>query len=223
MKITFIRPSITGRRAYDAMEPLAFAILAGLTPQDIELDFFDERLEEIPADHETELVALTVETYTARRAYQIAGSFRRRGVPVVMGGYHASFLPEEALQFADAVVINDAEGVWEEVVRDAQDGKLRKTYQSRRLPALAGLKFDRRIFRGKRYKAASPVQYGRGCKYACDFCSIHAFYGSSLRQRPVGEVASGSRRSIVASSCWWMTTFLSIRPKPSDCSARWRR
>jgi len=190
MKITFIRPSITGRRAYDAMEPLAFAILAGLAPQDVELDFFDERLEEVPTDHETDLVALTVETYTARRAYQIAGEFRGRGVPVVMGGYHVSFLPEEALQFADAVVINDAEGVWEEVVRDARDDKLRRIYHSRQLPALSGLKFDRRIFHGKSYKAAAPVQYGRGCKYACDFCSIHAFYGSSLRQRPVGEVAS---------------------------------
>ncbi|HKQ79835.1 MAG TPA: radical SAM protein [Blastocatellia bacterium] len=190
MRITFIRPSITGRRSYDAMEPLAFAILAGLTPQDIELDFFDERLEEIPTDHETDLIAMTVETYTARRAYQIAGAFRRRGVPVVMGGYHVSFLPEEALRFADAVVINDAEGVWEEVVRDARDGGLRRIYQSRRLPPLAGVIFDRRIFRGKRYTAAAPVQYGRGCKYACDFCSIHAFYGSSLRQRPVSEVAS---------------------------------
>jgi radical SAM superfamily enzyme YgiQ (UPF0313 family) len=190
MKITFIRPSITGRRAHDAMEPLAFAILAGLTPPDVELDFFDERLEEIPTDHETDLVALTVETYTARRAYQIADAFRRRGVPVVMGGYHVSFLPEEALQFADAVVINDAEGVWEEVVRDAREGRLRRIYQSRQLPALAGVKFDRRIFQGKRYTAAAPVQYGRGCKYACDFCSIHAFYGSSLRQRPVGEVAA---------------------------------
>jgi radical SAM superfamily enzyme YgiQ (UPF0313 family) len=116
------------------MEPLAFAVLAGLTPQDVEVDFFDERLEEIPADHETDLVALTVETYTARRAYQIASAFRRRGIPVVMGGYHASFLPDEALQFADAVVINDAEAVWKDVVRDARHRKLQKTYQSRQLP-----------------------------------------------------------------------------------------
>ena len=190
VKVTFIRPSIMGGRAHDAMEPLAFAVLAGLTPQDVAVDFFDERLEEIPADHETDLVALTVETYTARRAYQIASAYRRRGIPVVMGGYHASFLPDEALQFADAVVINDAEAVWQDVVRDARHRKLRKTYQSRQLPALAGVKFDRRIFRGKRYRLAAPVQYGRGCKYACDFCSIHAFYGSSLRQRPLAEVAA---------------------------------
>lgn len=190
MKITFIRPSMTGARSHDAMEPLVFAILAAETPPDVELAFFDERLEEIPKDHQTDLVALTVETYTARRAYQIASSFRLRGIPVVMGGYHPSFLPEESLQFADAVVIRDAEGLWEEIVRNAQAGKLRRIYQAQRLPSLAGVSFDRRIFKGKRYTPAAPVQYGRGCKYACDFCSIHAFYGSSLRQRPVAEIVA---------------------------------
>jgi radical SAM superfamily enzyme YgiQ (UPF0313 family) len=109
MKITFIRPHLIDTRSADAMEPLAFAVLAALTPPDIEIDFFDERLESIPTDHTTDLVALTVETYTARRAYQIAAAFRRRGIPVVMGGYHPSFLPDEALCYADAVVIGDAE------------------------------------------------------------------------------------------------------------------
>ena len=80
------------------MEPLSFAILKSLTPSDVEVEFFDERLEEIPTDTSTDLVALTVETYTARRSYQIATEFRRRGVPVVMGGYHPSFLPDEALK-----------------------------------------------------------------------------------------------------------------------------
>ncbi|HZS07037.1 MAG TPA: radical SAM protein [Blastocatellia bacterium] len=190
MKITFIRPSITGTRSHDAMEPLVFAILAGLTPPEIETAFFDERLEEIPADHETDLVALTVETYTARRAYQIASGFRRRGIPVVMGGYHPSFLPQESLQYADAVVVGDAEDLWERVVRDFEAGRWQPIYRSPQLPPLAGVKFDRRIFKGKRYTLAAPVQYGRGCKYACDFCSIHAFYGSNLRQRPVSEVVA---------------------------------
>ena len=65
MKITFIRPHITDVRSPTAMEPLVFAILAGLTPQDIELDFFDECLESIPEDHDTDLVALTVENLDA--------------------------------------------------------------------------------------------------------------------------------------------------------------
>src|SRR4051812_26641332 len=102
MRITFVRPSITGQRSHDAMEPLVFAVLAGLrTPED-DVELFDERVEPVPTDRPTDLVAITVETYTARRAYQIASDFRRREVPVVMGGYHASLVPDEALRFADA-------------------------------------------------------------------------------------------------------------------------
>ena len=190
MKITFIRPHITDVRSPTAMEPLVFAILAGLTPKDIELDFFDERLEPIPTDHDTDLIALTVDTYTARRAYQIATQYRKRDIPVVMGGHHPSFLPKEALVYADAVVIGDAEGVWAQLVRDAQQGKLQEIYKDTKQPSLEKLKFDRSIFNGKDYKLVVPVQYGRGCKYSCDFCSIHAFYGFHTRQRPVAEVVS---------------------------------
>lgn len=196
MKITFIRPSITGGRAHDAMEPLVFAILAALTPGDVELSFFDERIEPLPEcdEHRTDLVALTVETYTARRAYQIASSYRRAGVPVVLGGYHPTFVPDEALQYADSVVIGDGEGVWPQIVADARAGKLRPLYRNGQLPSLAGLRLERGIFRRKRYQPVAPVQYGRGCRYACDFCSIHAFYGSNTRQRPAREVAAEIER-----------------------------
>jgi radical SAM superfamily enzyme YgiQ (UPF0313 family) len=156
----------------------------------METVLYDERLELIPYDDPTDLVALTVETYNARRAYQIATQFRRRGVPVVMGGYHPTFLPDEALQFADAVVVGDAEGLWPQLVRDAQGGRLKKIYRQPDYPPLNGLIPDRRIFRGKRYAPAALVQYGRGCRFACEFCSIHAFYGANLRQRPVGEVVA---------------------------------
>jgi radical SAM superfamily enzyme YgiQ (UPF0313 family) len=190
MRITFIRPHIMDMRSLTAMEPLVFAILAGLTPSDIELDFFDERLEPIPNDHETDLVGLTVDTYTARRAYQIASQYHKRGVPVVMGGYHPTFLPDEALVYADAVVIGDAEGVWGQLVEDARQGKLQRIYKDSKLPSLDGLRFDRSIFVGKDYKLVAPVQFGRGCRYACDFCSINAFYGSHTRQRPLSEVVA---------------------------------
>ena len=195
MKVTFIRPNLSDTRSPDAWKPLAFAVLAGLTPPDVELDFFDDHLEPIPDDHDTDLVALTVDTYTARRAYQIATQFRQRGIQIVMGGYHPSFLPEEALTYADAVVIGDAEGVWGQLVRDAKQGKLQRVYKDSKLPSLKGLKFDHSIFEGKRYNPIpfvrfTPVQYSRGCRFACDFCSIHAFYGSRTRQRPVAELVA---------------------------------
>ncbi len=188
MKITFIRPNLSDRRSADALEPLAFAILARLTPADVDLALIDERLEPVCYDEPTDLVALTVETYTAKRAYQIASRYRGRGVPVVMGGYHPTFLPEEAMEFADAVVVGDAEGLWEQVVRDARASRLRRLYRQPTEPPFAGLSPDRTLFRGKRYRPIPLVQYSRGCRFACDFCSIHAFYGASVRRRPVAEV-----------------------------------
>ena len=194
MKITFIRPNLRATRSSDAMEPLCFAVLEGLTPPDIETTLYDERLEPIPFDDPTDLAAITVETYTARRSYQIATDYRRRGVKVVMGGYHPTFLPGEALRFADAVVQGDAEGGWPQVVTDACEGRLRRVYQTSEFPPLDGSPPDRRIFAGKRYAPLALVQYGRGCRYNCDFCSIRAFYGSTMRQRPVRDVVEEIER-----------------------------
>ena len=182
MKITFVRPNLYEGRSFDAMHPLCFAILRSLTPPDVTTAFYDERLEPIPLDEPTDLVAMTVETYTARRAYQIATAYRRRGVPVVMGGYHPTFLPEEALQFADAVVVGDAEGIWPQVVEDARCGRLQPLYRQDEFPALAGSVPDRSIFRGKRYAPVTLVQYGRGCKYNCNFCSDPGFLWDKARQ-----------------------------------------
>ena len=190
MRILFVRPHLFDTRSSDALEPLAFAVLAGLTPPGVELVMSDERLAPVPLDESVDLVAITIETYTARRAYQIADHYRRRGIPVVVGGYHPSFLPDEARTHADAVVIGDAEGVWRDVVRDAGMGVLKAMYRSDTQPALEGVVYDRSIFRGLRYPAIAAVQIGRGCRYACDFCSIHAFYGSRVRHRPVAEVAA---------------------------------
>lgn len=195
MRLTFIRPNLFDGRSYDAMHPLSIAILKSLTPKDIETRFYDERIEELPLDEPTDLVAITVETYTARRAYQIATHYRQRGIPVIMGGYHPTFLPEEALQFADAVVIGDAEGIWPRVVEDAANGRLARKYQQDEFPSLAEVYPDRSIFHGKRYAPVLLVQYGRGCRFNCNFCSIRAFYGSSLRQRPVEAVVDEIRRS----------------------------
>lgn len=190
MKIKFVRPNFSAVRSSDAMEPLSFAILAALTPPEVELTLTDERLESIQYDEAVDLVALTVETFTARNAYQIAAGFRRRGVPVVMGGFHPSFLPEEAAEHADAIVVGDAEGIWPQLVADARAGRLARRYQQHEAPPLTGLRLDRRIFRGRRYLPLNLVQATRGCRYACDFCSIHAFYGAQVRRRPVEEVVA---------------------------------
>ena len=188
MKLTLIRPNLYAAPSHDAMEPLGLALLKGLAPPWVEAVLYDDRIEAVDYDRPTDLVAMTVETYTARRAYQLAAEYRRRGIPVVMGGYHPTLLPDEALRHADAVLLGDAEGVWQELLNDARGGRLRQVYRQQRPPPLTGLPIDRTLYDGKRYAPLALVQFGRGCRYACDFCSIRAFYGSSVRYRPVAEV-----------------------------------
>lgn len=193
MRVAFVRPSLDGRRAPDAMAPLAFAALQAVTPEGVRTRLYDERLSPLPERLDADLVAITAETYTARRAYQIADAARARGLPVVLGGYHPTFLPDEAAAHADAVVTGDGETVWPSVLADTAAGRLRPRYDAPAAPSLAGLRFDRSVFAGLRYRSVVPVMTGRGCRFACDFCSIHAFYGRTLRQRPPAEVADEIR------------------------------
>jgi radical SAM superfamily enzyme YgiQ (UPF0313 family) len=170
------------------MEPLPPATLAGLTPSDIQVAFYDDRMEAIPYDEPTDLAAISVETYTARRAYQIASEFRRRGVPVVMGGFHATLCPEEVSRFADAVIVGEAENTWETVLADVQRGTLSTYYQQSEPASLMKVHPRREIYQGKRYMPISLVEAGRGCGFQCDFCSIQAFFHNTQRFRPFDQI-----------------------------------
>ena len=140
-------------------------------------------------DDRPDLVALTVETFTAHRAYELARRYREKGVPVVMGGYHPTFLPEEALQHADAIVVGDAEGSWEQLLDDIRNDRLQRLYSGGNTRPIDDFTLDRSIFNGKKYPPVELVQYGRGCRFACDFCSIRTFYQDNIRQRDAQSVA----------------------------------
>ena len=187
-RLTLLRPNMGDFRANDGLPPLSLAILAARTPQEVEISFYDDRIEVIPEDDQPDLVAMTVETFTARRAYALADRYRARGVPVVMGGFHPTFLPAEALGHADAVVTGDGEGSWEELLADFQEGRLKRRYSGDNARSLADFVLDRGIFQGKKYPPVEVIQYGRGCRFACDFCSIHAFYQGNRRVRSVHSV-----------------------------------
>jgi radical SAM superfamily enzyme YgiQ (UPF0313 family) len=196
MKIAIVHPCI-GRRRGDKgyirtwqMEPLPAATLAGLTPKDVEVRFYDDRMEAIPYDEKVDLVAMSVETYTAKRAYQIASDYRRRGVPVVMGGFHPSLCPEEVAEYADAVVTGEAEELWPGVLDDARHGTLAKFYRSTGRPKLAGLRPDRSIFQGKRYLPIGLLEAGRGCHFKCDFCAVQTVFSQTQTRRPADEILS---------------------------------
>jgi radical SAM superfamily enzyme YgiQ (UPF0313 family) len=194
LRLTLVHPAI-GHRAGERyirswqMESLPIAVLSALTPPDVELAFHDDRLEAIPFDAPTDAVAIPIETYTAARAYQIASEYRRRGVPVVMGGFHATLVPDEVALHAEAVVTGEAEAVWAEVVDDLRHGRLQPCYHGERR-ALSEIRVDRRLFAGKRYLPIGLIETGRGCKFPCEFCAIQTFFSRTYRARPVDDVVA---------------------------------
>ncbi len=193
MHITLIKPRI-GRQVDSAyidegrMEPLSLAVLGGLTPRRHSLALWDDRFESIPFDKPTDLAAITVETFTARRSYEIAAEYRRRGVPVVMGGMHATLLPEEVAEHADSVCIGDAESCWADLLVDAERGTLKSVYAGTGGPAQDHTVPRRELYAGKRYLPVNLIQFSRGCPHACLYCATASYFKSSHHVRSTAEV-----------------------------------
>jgi len=192
MKLELIVPSTQGsnrKRKKAIFPPLGLAVVAALTPPEVEVSLTDENVTDIDFQKETDLVSITATTITAQRAYEIAATFRARGVKVVLGGIHPSFLPEEAGQHADAVVIGEAEGIWPELIEDFKAKKLKKVYRQHKRPSLLNLPIPRRdLFADGAYFVPQTISTTRGCPYACSFCSVSSFFGHTYRCRPTQEI-----------------------------------
>ena len=195
MHLTLIKPNI-GRMSHSLyvdegrMEPLQLGVLAGASPDWVDVSIIDDRCEEINYDLKTDLVGITVETYTARRAYEIADEFRRRGVRVVLGGFHVTLIEEEVLPHTDCILTGDAESVWEELLIDAKEGRLKPKYEGRRVDLLPQEKVlpRRDLFDKKGYLPLTLLQYGRGCKFACTFCAISSYFKRQHATRNIADV-----------------------------------
>ena len=173
---------------YRVWKPLGLLVLAALTPPDWDITVIDENLG--VGDYESmprpDLVGVTAFTSQASRAYELAGRFRRMGVPVVMGGIHASMCQEEALQHVDAVVAGEAEGVWPAVLADARAGRLQRTYSGCHVD-MVDIPPARHDLLAEGY-AFGSIQTTRGCPLDCSFCSVSAFNGKRYRNRPIDAV-----------------------------------
>ncbi|HKR94002.1 MAG TPA: cobalamin-dependent protein, partial [Candidatus Angelobacter sp.] len=172
-----------------AFPGLNLAIIAGITPPEVEVRIIDESVEPIDFDCDADLIGITGMTNMANVAYRIADEFRRRGKKVVLGGVHVTVCPDEAQQHADSVVIGEAEPIWHELLNDFAHGELKPRYRPAALFNMQGYGIPRRdLLQSKRYLFPSTVETGRGCPFDCDFCSVSRTSGRGYRFRPTEEV-----------------------------------
>ena len=173
---------------YRVWKPLSLMVLAGLTPPEWEISIVDENLgaPDYPALPRPDLVGITAFTSQAKRAYEVAAHYRGLGVPVVMGGIHATMCLDEAMEHVDSVVTGEAEGVWPQVLTDARQRRLQRRYEGGHAE-ISDVVPARHDLLPARY-AFGAIQTTRGCPLNCSFCSVTAFNGAQYRQRPIADV-----------------------------------
>ncbi|MDP4267944.1 MAG: radical SAM protein [Bacteroidota bacterium] len=170
---------------------LALPQIAALTPDNYKITIIDEYLEDIDFNSDADLIGISATTPQAPRAYQISKEFRYRGKKVILGGMHASLIPEEAKYHADSIIIGEAENLWDKVLEDFENNNLKPVYKNSPdnldilhipSPRLDKLKLDKYEFPFR------PVQTTRGCPHNCDYCSVTNFFGKSYRYRSIDDI-----------------------------------
>ena len=177
------------RRRKSSIAPLTLPLLAGLAVERFRVTIHDEDIEDLPDHINADFIGITAITPQAYRAYEIADAFRNRGIPVILGGLHPSFLPDEAGGHADAVVIGEVETIWPDLEADMLAGNLKSRYISTVRHDLKGLPMSRQnLLKEGAYSFPNTIMASRGCPYDCDYCSVTQYWGKSYRFRPVAEV-----------------------------------
>ena len=198
MKILLISPTVdTEKRTNKGlmMPQLSLYILEGLTPPEIEVKVIEEDIDHIDLEQECDLVGISCLTANAPRAYELCQEFKKRGKTVVLGGVHPTILPDEALQYADCVVVGEAEGVWETLINDFQNDNLKKKYHDP-LPDLGKYipKDFSKIIKKRLYNLI-PIMTTKGCPYNCDFCCVTNLFGKKIRHIPIENIVRDIQES----------------------------
>ncbi len=192
MKVRIIQPYISAQALFAHQirglarfsAQLGPMVLAALTPEEFETEVVNEHIEELDYDTPVDIVAITTLTANVTRAYRIADKYRAKGVTVVLGGIHASLMPEEAIHHCDAVLVGEAEYVWQKLLEDWQNGKLDRFYQSNSLTDMVDVPIPRREL-DLTVGFTDKIESSRGCPFDCDFCSTNLHFGRQFRTRPV--------------------------------------
>ncbi len=184
-------------KAYNTSS-LSIITIAGLTPADIEISYIDENFEEIDFSIKYDIVGISAATQQAIQAYEVAKEFRKRGTYVVMGGIHASVLPDEALECVDTVIIGEAEDLWPQFLDDFKNNREKKIYKQPEgtyvdltkspVPRYDLLKNMDHLKDYKKFNNMIPIQVSRGCPHNCEFCVVTKMYGRKFRKKTIEQV-----------------------------------
>ncbi len=176
---------------------LNLAVIAALaTPYFDEVRIVEEEFERLDLNESADLVGITMMSCQAPRGYYLADHFRKRGIPTICGGSHASFMVEECSGHFDSVVINEVEMIWDEIMEDFQADRLKPVYHTDKLIDLKDLPMPRKdlFFETGSTLNAQVLQTGRGCPLGCNFCTVTLMYGKTFRTRPVEHVVEEIKR-----------------------------
>ena len=191
MKILLISPA-RDKHAYTnkgiMIPQLALFILEGLTPKKHQVKIVEEEFMSVDFEEECDIVGISFMTSNAYRAYNISKEFKKRGKTIIMGGIHPTILPDEVLQYADAVVVGEAEGVWEQVLQDIENNCLKNIYNVPDPDLTRYIPKNFSALKSKKFFNLFPVLTTRGCPYNCDFCCVSKIFGKKVKHIPVENV-----------------------------------
>ncbi len=190
MKLKLIAPKCNVTQATNCFPPYVLAVLAGLTPSDIQVSIQDENIEKIDYDEQVDLVGITVIVQTANNAFRIADEYRRRGITVFMGGIFPEACPEQCLEHADSVVLSEVEEIWEDILEDFKSGTYKKVYKAENRPEIKGLPLPRHdLLKNKKgYLTNNLIMTSKGCINRCEFCSAGKHWQGQVKTKDIEDI-----------------------------------